>query len=114
MSEKIKEVEKMIAKVMTHRDCARQAAIDYMLTVATGRLLALKRYESSVPEGKKHKGILTLAGPKKKRADKTPALTRKLAAADEPAKPAKAPKAPRKPRKKTPKPEVDAVSEAAQ
>jgi hypothetical protein len=33
-------------------------AIEYMLTVATGRLTALGRYEKSLPEGKSSKGVL--------------------------------------------------------
>ena len=93
MSEKQKEVEKMIAKVMRKKDLTRNDAIDYMLVVATGRLAALWRYDESVPEGKKTKGILTLAGPRKKRAPKTPKIV--LATDGEPAKPAKKPAAKR-------------------
>jgi hypothetical protein len=70
MSEKSKEVEKMISKVEKKKDLTRNQAIDYMLGVATGRLAALWRYDESVPEGKHTKGILQLAG-KKKRAPKT-------------------------------------------
>jgi hypothetical protein len=72
-AEKIRDVEKMIAKVMRKKDLARNAAIDYMLVVATGRLAALWRYDESLPEGKLTKGILTLSG-RKKRAPKTPKI----------------------------------------
>lgn len=78
-AEKLKEVEKMIAKVMKHKDCARAAAIDYMLIVATGRLLALRRYEDTLPEGKATKGVLSLAG-RKKRAPKSPKIAPTVAA----------------------------------
>ena len=105
MSEKIKDVEKMIAKVMKRKDLSRTAAIDYMLVVATGRLAALWRYDESVPEGKTNKGVLGLVG-RKQRAPKSPKIA--VAAADEGAKPkptkpktARKPKAARKP--KTPK-----------
>ena len=74
MSEKIKDVEKMIAKVMKKKDLtSRTAAVDYMLVVATGRLAALWRYDDSLPEGKSTKGILALAG-RKKPAPKTPKI----------------------------------------
>lgn len=75
MTEKQKEVEKMITKVMKKKDLPRNAAMDYMLVVATGRLAALWRYDESVPEGKTTKGILALAGPRKKRAPKTPKIS---------------------------------------
>lgn len=90
MSEKLKEVEKMIAKVMKKKDLSRNAAMDYMLIVATGRLAALWRYDESVPEGKTTKGILTLAGPRKKRAPKTPKIAppiERAEASEPPAKP---------------------------
>jgi len=69
-AEKTKEVEKMIAKVEKKKDLTRAQAIDYMLGVATGRLLALWRYDESLPEGKATKGILQAAG-RKKRAPKS-------------------------------------------
>lgn len=99
MSEKSKEVEKMIAKVMRKKELSRNDAMDYMLAVATGRLAALWRYDESVPEGKRTKGILTLAGPRKKRAPKTPKV-QTLSAEDKP--PAKAEKKPKKKPKKKP------------
>lgn len=74
MSEKSKEVEKMIAKVERKKDLTRNQAIDYMLGVATGRLLALWRYDESLPEGKTNKGILQTAG-RKKRAPKSTKIT---------------------------------------
>lgn len=79
--EHLPAVEKMISKVMKKKDLARNAAIDYMLTVATGRLAALWRYDESLPEGKLTKGILQLAGPRKKRAPKTPKIAPLAAAA---------------------------------
>lgn len=94
MSEKLKEVEKMIVKVMKKKELTRNAAMDYMLGVATGRLLALWRYDETVPEGKKTKGILQLAG-RKQRAPKSPKISTLTAAAPEPAK-----KKPTKPAKK--------------
>jgi hypothetical protein len=72
-NEKIKDVEKMIAKVMKKKELARNAAIDYMLVVAAGRLAALWRYDDSLPEGKTSKGVLTATG-RKKRAPKTPRI----------------------------------------
>jgi hypothetical protein len=95
MSEKLKDVEKMIAKVMKRKDCSRTAAIDYMLLIATGRLAALWRYDQSVPEGKANKGILTVIG-RKKRAPKTPKIGLPAAAAE----PAEASKPKRKPKSK--------------
>jgi hypothetical protein len=74
MSEKHKDVEKMIAKVMKKRDLSRNDAMDYMLGVATGRLNALWRYDETLPEGKQTKGILQLAG-RKKRAEKSPRIS---------------------------------------
>ena len=74
MSEKIadlpKEVESMVSKVMRKKDLERPEALAYMLGVATGRLAALWRYETSLPDGKTTKGILTVQG-RKKRADKS-------------------------------------------
>lgn len=72
--EYIPAVEKMIAKVMKKKELDRAPAIAYMLAVATGRLAALWRYDDSLPEGKQTKGILTLAGPRKKRAPKSPKI----------------------------------------
>jgi hypothetical protein len=88
-------VEKMIAKVMKRKDLERAAAIDYMLVVATGRLAALWRYDESVPEGKKTKGVLGLVG-RKQRAPKTPKIA--VPAADEAPKPKAAKPKPRKPK----------------
>lgn len=73
-AEKPKEVEKMIARVEKKKDLTRAQAIDYMLGVATGRLAALWRYEESVPEGKTSKGVLQIAG-RKKRAPKSAKIT---------------------------------------
>ena len=74
MAEKIadlpKEVESMVSKVMKKKDLERPEALAYMLGVATGRLAALWRYETSLPEGKTTKGILTIQG-RKKRAEKS-------------------------------------------
>jgi type IV secretory pathway VirB10-like protein len=114
MSEKIKAVEKMISKVMRKRDLTRAAAIHYMLIIATGRLAALWRYENTLPDGKVTKGILTLAG-RKKRAPKTPKIA--AAPSDLPrthpkaAKPAPKPKAKRA---RKPKAEQVVESEAAE
>lgn len=101
MSEKLKEVEKMIVKVMKKRDLSRNAAIDYMLIVATGRLAALYRYDDSLPEGKYSKGILALASPRKKRAPKTPKIAPSVTAETKEAAPKTAKK--RKPAKRKPK-----------
>lgn len=101
MSDKLPAVEKMIAKVMKKKDLPRNAAIDYMLVVATGRLAALWRYDDSLPEGKKTKGVLALAG-RKKRAPKSPKIAPAAAPAEAPEKPAKAAKK-RKPKAKAPK-----------
>lgn len=102
MSEKIKDVEKMIGKVMKKKDASRAAAIDYMLIVATGRLAALWRYDESVPEGKPNKGVLGLVG-RKKRAPKSPKIAPPVDAS-EAEKPAKkresAPKKRKSPSKK--------------
>src|SRR6266571_2800751 len=98
MSEKIKDVEKMIIKVMKKKDLGRNAAIDYMLIIATGRLAALWRYDESLPEGKLNKGVLTLVG-RKKRAPKTAriaALSELVKVAEKVAKPK--PKRARKPK----------------
>lgn len=110
MSEKAKEVETMINKVMSKKDLTRAAAIDYMLVVATGRLAALWRYDKTLPEGKATKGILTVVG-RKKRAEKTPSIASKLAAAAE--KSERAPKV-KKPRKRKPKPDATAEAQAAE
>lgn len=112
MTEKHKEVEKMIAKVMKKKDLSRNAAIDYMLGVATGRLSALWRYDDSLPVGKQSKGILQSVG-RKKRAPKSKRISILPGAdADKPAKASKADKpakanAKRKKRKPKPKPESD-------
>ena len=98
MSEKLKEVEKMITEVMKHKDLNRNQAIDYMLIVATGRLRALWRYTESLPEGKATKGILEVKG-RKQRAPKTPRIAPLKSETEEKAKSAKA-KAKAKPAKK--------------
>lgn len=103
-AEKTKEVEKMIAKVEKKKGLTRAQAIDYMLGVATGRLLALWRYDESLPEGKHSKGILTEAG-RKKRAPKSQRIVVLPDSGEEEkpkAKKAKAekPKAERKPKPK--------------
>lgn len=116
MSEKMKEVEKMIAKVMKKRDLSRNAAIDYMLGVATGRLSALYRYDESLPEGKTTKGILQLSG-RKKRAPKSPKISTLVpaSAAAETEKPAKKPAKKRaKKRKKKSDADNQIVIEAAE
>lgn len=95
MSEKIKDVEKMIAKVMKKKDLARNAAIDYMLIVATGRLAALWRYDETLPEGKTTKGILAVVG-RKKRAPKTPKIA--VPTDDQEVAPKKRPARKRKPK----------------
>lgn len=96
--ERNKEVEKMIARVEKKKDLTHALAIEYMLGVATGRLAALWRYENSLPEGKVTKGILQVAG-RKKRAEKT----RKISAlpvkdAEETPKKKRAPKAAKEPK----------------
>jgi|SRR5213083_816730 len=106
MSEKIKDVEKMIAKVMKRKDLARAEAIDYMLVVATGRLAALWRYDESVPEGKPNKGVLALVG-RKKRAPKTPKISPPADTA-QPKKPAKKRKS--APKKRKPAPEQTEIA----
>jgi hypothetical protein len=90
-------VEKMIAKVMKRKELERSAAIDYMLVVATGRLAALWRYDESVPEGKKTKGVLGLVG-RKQRAPKSPKIAVPAATEEAPKPKATKPKAPRKPK----------------
>jgi hypothetical protein len=57
--ERPKPVTKMIGDIAKARECSETQAIEYMLTVATGRLLALGRYGKSLPEGKDSKGVLT-------------------------------------------------------
>lgn len=113
--EKPKEVEKIIAKVMKKKDLTREQALDYMLGVATGRLSALWRYDDTLPEGKATKGILQVAG-RKKRAPKTARIS-VLPHADEISdeKPKRIkPKAERKAAKKRAKPKkrAKAVEEA--
>lgn len=116
MTDKAKEVESMISKVMKKRGLTRNQAIDYMLGVATGRLAALWRYDATVPEGKVNKGVM-IAG-KKKRAEKTAKITilpdvdTSARSAKSRAKAAKAAKAP-KAAKKKPKPKK-AKAEAAE
>jgi len=105
MSEKLKEVEKMITNVMKHRELSRAAAIDYMLGVATGRLLALGRYTSTLPDGKKTKGILALAG-RKKRAEKSPKIST-LAPPAENSEKSDKPAKKRKAKKRKPKPAAE-------
>lgn len=64
------QVNKMIARVMKKRGVSEAEAIEYMLTVATGRLAALWRYDDSLPEGKTSKGILVPKG-NRKRAERS-------------------------------------------
>lgn len=111
MSEKMKEVEKMIGKVMKKKDLSRAAAMDYMLGVATGRLAALWRYDDSLPEGKSTKGILQLSG-RKKRAPKSPKIST-LAPAAETEKSAKKPAKKRKSKSKKSTPESAQLEIAA-
>lgn len=49
---------KMIAYIAKSRG-SEADAIEYMLNVATGRLVALGRYSKSLPEGKATKGAFT-------------------------------------------------------
>lgn len=67
---RLPQTEKMIAKVMKKKELSEKDAIEYMLAVATGRLTALWRYDETLPEGKRTKGILTTAG-RKKRAERS-------------------------------------------
>lgn len=103
-------IEKMIAKVMKRKDMDRSAAIVYMLGVATGRLAALWRYDDSLPDGKKTKGVLGLVG-RKQRAPKSakivipPPDESPKPKASKPAKPKAKPKAAKpKPNPPAPKP----------
>ncbi len=74
-------VKKMIARVMKKKNFAtEQEATVYMLTIATGRLAALWRYEESVPEGKSSKGVM-VAG-KRKRAERKPPISTIIPKAD--------------------------------
>lgn len=102
--------EKTIAKVQKKKELSEKEAIEYMLNVATGRLTALWRYDDSLPEGKRTKGVLTTVG-RKKRADRSKAI--KAAPVERDA--AKVVKAP-KPRKRKPKakPEQTEQAEVAQ
>ena len=54
-----KPVTAMIERIAKARECSIDEAIEYMLTVATGRLTALGRYAKSLPEGKTAKGVFT-------------------------------------------------------
>lgn len=111
MSDKLPAVEKMIVKVMKKKDLARNAAIDYMLVVATGRLAALWRYDESLPEGKQSKGVLAATG-RKKRAAKTPKIAPPVERA---VKEAAEPKPKRKAAKRKPKPkEAEQLTIAAE
>ncbi len=108
--EKIKDVEKMIAKVVKRKELSRTAAIEYMLLIATGRLAALWRYDESVPDGKRNKGVLTTIG-RRKRAPKTPKIglpAVEVEARTEP-KPKRKAKSKSKPK---PKPKVEEVATA--
>lgn len=51
----------MIISVMRKKEISRAAAIDYILAIGTGKLLAQARYNASVPEGKPNKGLLVFA-----------------------------------------------------
>lgn len=104
MSTYLPQVEKMISKIMSARECTRAQTIDYMLTVATGRLTALGRYTKTLPKGKATKGIFVQSGRKKPAPKSALVGAKKTAAKSE--KPAK-----RKPakRKSAPKPKTDEV-----
>lgn len=78
----------MITKVMKKKDLSRTAAIAYMLTVATGRLSALWRYDESLPEGKATKGVFELRA-RKKPAEKSPRIGAEAAAEKPKRKPAR-------------------------
>ena len=62
-------VKKMIARVQKKKELTEPDAIAYMLGIATGRLAALWRYGTSLPEGKATKGVM-VAG-RRKRAERT-------------------------------------------
>ena len=94
MTERMKEIEKMIETVMKKRDLSYKDATEYMLGVATGRLAALWRYDKSVPEGKTSKGILKPASDRKKRAEKVARISTLVFGSGE--------EAPKKPAKKKP------------
>lgn len=109
-TEKSKQVEAMIVRVMKKKELTRNAAMDYMLAVATGRLSALWRYEDSVPEGKKTKGVFELRA-RKKVAEKTAKIDAlRVVSSDEPK--AQKPKAQKpkasKPKASKPKPKKKA------
>jgi hypothetical protein len=74
-------VEKMIAKVQKKKELSEKDAIEYMLAVATGRLAALWRYDDTLPEGKKNKGVLVTSG-RKKRAERAKAINAASKAAE--------------------------------
>lgn len=76
--ERTKAVDTMIAKVSKKKDCSEKDAINYMLGVATGRLTALWRYDDKLPEGKSSLGILVPSG-RKKRAEKSAAISTRVA-----------------------------------
>lgn len=82
--ERTKEVEAMIAKVMKKKEINERDAITYMLGVAAGRLKALWRYDDKLPEGKSNLGILTVVG-RKKRAEKSKAISTRVVDAESPA-----------------------------
>jgi hypothetical protein len=73
-----------------------------MLGVATGRLAALWRYDESLPEGKKSKGILAEVGRKKRapKATRVVVLPEKPEPKEKPAKEKPAKPAKKKPAKK--------------
>lgn len=108
----IKEVEKMIAKVMKDRDCTRTDAVYHLATIGTGKLLALKRYKESLPQDKPNKGILTFTSERarKKLAPKAAKLTPK-AAASEDETPVSKPKPKPKPKRKASKPKAAKTSD---
>ena len=87
-------IEKMIATVEKKKELSHAQAVEYMLTVATGRLSALWKYDATLPEGKTSKGVLERKG-KKAPAERTASVASVIAAKE--AKEAKA-KKPRKPK----------------
>lgn len=68
-------VKKMIARVMKKKELKNESeAMVYMLTIATGRLAALWRYDDSLPEGKTSKGVM-VPGRRKRAERKAPIST---------------------------------------
>lgn len=113
MSEKSKDVEKMIAKVMKKKDLTRNAAMDYMLAVGAGRLAALWRYDDTLPEGKNTKGVFELRA-RKKPAEKTSKIDALVVSDDTQAVDKPKAKSKRKSKSKSkPQPKVEQIEIAA-